>query len=239
MGHGLSPPQGGGGTGPLLRALLGCCVWPGTWASGAYWAAHDAASRWATPARRRDLGLTAPAQTWPRGSPTGPRWPGVQAAPLVWGLMPWGGGLRGGQGRAQVGPSGSQPAKARDPEPHFHENHLQSGIPLLSETVPVSGPQMAAGSPHFSGLCSNAAQAAQLRTALQFIPGPYPLNSPGHVMLLLLYYLVSVSLIKTTAPWGARTMLALSRRRKHRFVERINDPLPWPTPGLQTPTPCS
>ena len=129
MGHGLSPPQGGRGTGPLLRALLGCCVWPGTWASGARWAAHDAASRWATPARRRDLGLTAPAQPWPQGCPTGPHWLGVQAAPLVWGLMLWGGGLRGGQGRAQGGPSGSQPAKAWDPEPHFHETTYRVGSP--------------------------------------------------------------------------------------------------------------
>ena len=79
------------------------------------------------PARRRDLGLTAPAQPWPWGSPTGPRWPGVQVAPLAWGLMPWGGGLRGGQGRTQGGPSGSQPAKAQDPEPHFHGNHLRVG----------------------------------------------------------------------------------------------------------------
>lgn len=170
------------------------------------------------PARRRDLGLTAPAQPWPWGSPTGPRWPGVQAAPLAWGLMPWGGGLREGQGRAQGGQSGSQPAKAQDPEPHFHGNHLRVGS-SCSETVPVRGPQMAAGSPHFSGLCSNEAQAPRLRTAPQFIPEPHPLDSPGHVTPLLLYYLVSVSQIKITAPWGAGMMLALSRRRKHGFTE--------------------
>ena len=67
-----APAKEGGGAGPLLRAVLGCCVWPGTWASGAHWVAHNPASMWARPARRRDLGLTAPAQPWPRGSPTGP-----------------------------------------------------------------------------------------------------------------------------------------------------------------------
>ena len=64
-----------------------------------------------------------------QGCPTGPHWLGVQAAPLVWGLMLWGGGLRGGQGRAQGGPSGSQPAKAWDPEPHFHETTYRVGSP--------------------------------------------------------------------------------------------------------------
>lgn len=188
-----APTKGGGGAGPLLRALLGCCVWPGTWASGAHWAAHDAASTWARPARRRDLRLMALAQPWLWGSPTGPCSGDGSAELCCWTLAGGSGhspslgtdalgkGLRGSQGGTQGGPSESQPVKACDPEPHFHENHLQSGIRLLSETVLVSSPQTAASSPHFSGLCSNVAQAAP-----QFIPEPHPLNTPGHVMLLLI-----------------------------------------------------
>lgn len=141
-----------GAEAPLLRAFLGCRVWPGAWAPGAHWAAQDMASVQARPAAKE------------RPRALGPHLgPGLGALPhtallgeggsseLWWwmlarGLGPYPGlgtdapgrGWRGCHGRAQGPGDSRQPRypsltlgphwpKPVTPEPHFQDNHLQTG----------------------------------------------------------------------------------------------------------------